>query len=148
MWTLWNKIYFIKNIFWKFYEVRSERGVSILALLGIYFDAVVVFVTNSSLLFRFAVAINVATGFETGTPELHFTLTYPWIRSSFLHRFVDDFTIEELCMTGYESLDGPEFVKPILPPMEDHPGLKVAKSQKLFSFSYQCRISFFNLVKK
>ena len=104
----------------------------ILGLLGMYFDAVVVFVTNSSLLFRFAMA----TGFETGTPELHFTLTYPWISSSFLYRFVDDFTIEELCMTGYESLDGPEFVKPILPPMEDHPGLKVAKSQKLFSFLY------------
>ena len=29
----------------------------ILAFLGIYFDAVVVFVTNSSLLFRFAMAI-------------------------------------------------------------------------------------------
>ena len=29
----------------------------ILGLLGKYFDAVVVFVTNSSLLFRFAVAI-------------------------------------------------------------------------------------------
>ena len=29
----------------------------ILDLLGMYFDAVVVFVTNSSLLFRFAVAI-------------------------------------------------------------------------------------------
>ena len=25
MWTLWNKIYSIKNSFWKFYEVRSER---------------------------------------------------------------------------------------------------------------------------
>ena len=25
MWTLWNKIYLIKNSFWKFYEVRSER---------------------------------------------------------------------------------------------------------------------------
>ena len=84
----------------------------------------------------------VATGFETG--DCTYTLTYPWISSSFLYRFVDDFTIEELCMTGYESLDGPEFVKPILPPMEDHPGLKVAKSQKLFSFSYQCRISFFD----
>ena len=29
----------------------------ILGLLGMYFDAVVVFVTNSSLLFRFALAI-------------------------------------------------------------------------------------------
>ena len=26
MWTLWNKIYFIKYSFWKFYEVRAERG--------------------------------------------------------------------------------------------------------------------------
>ena len=26
MWTLWDKIYLIKNSFWKFYEVRSERG--------------------------------------------------------------------------------------------------------------------------
>ena len=29
----------------------------ILGLLGMYFDAVVVFVTNSSILFRFAMAI-------------------------------------------------------------------------------------------
>ena len=40
MWTLWNKIYFIKNSFWKFYEVRSERGgfqlIQILSLLGMY----------------------------------------------------------------------------------------------------------------
>ena len=36
-------------------------------------------------------------------------------------------------MTGHESLDGPVFVKPIMPPMKDHPGLKVAKSEKLFS---------------
>ena len=26
MWSFWNKIYLIKNSFWKFYEVRSERG--------------------------------------------------------------------------------------------------------------------------
>ena len=26
MWTLWNKIYFIKSSFWNFYEVRTERG--------------------------------------------------------------------------------------------------------------------------
>ena len=31
--------------------------IQILGLLGMYFDTVVVFVTNSSLLFRFAVAI-------------------------------------------------------------------------------------------
>ena len=42
-----------------------------------------------------------------------------------LSRFVYDFEVEELCMTGHESLDGPEFVKPIMPPMKDHPGLKV-----------------------
>ena len=41
-------------------------------------------------------------------------------------------------MTGHESLDGPVFVKPILPPMKDHPGLNVAKSL----------ISYFHLVKK
>ena len=29
MWTLWSKIYFIKNGFWKFYEVLSERGIFI-----------------------------------------------------------------------------------------------------------------------
>ena len=40
MWTLWNKIYFIKNSFWKFYEV------------GVYFDAAVVFVKKTLLLFR------------------------------------------------------------------------------------------------
>ena len=43
------------------YEVRSERRISIdadfLGLLGMYFDAVVVFVTNHSLLFRLALAI-------------------------------------------------------------------------------------------
>ena len=26
MWVLWSKIYFIRNSFWKFYEVRSEKG--------------------------------------------------------------------------------------------------------------------------
>ena len=46
MWTLWNKIYLIKNSVWKFYEVMSERGgfqlMQILRPLGMYFDAVVV----------------------------------------------------------------------------------------------------------
>ena len=46
MWVLWSKIYFIENSFWKFYDVRSEKGgfqlLKILGLLGIYFDAVVV----------------------------------------------------------------------------------------------------------
>ena len=37
MWTLWNKIYNLKNSFWKFYELRL-----ILGLLAMYFDAVVV----------------------------------------------------------------------------------------------------------
>ena len=46
-------------------------------------------------------------------------------------------------MTGHESLDGPVFVKPIMPPMKDHPGLKVAKSQKLFSFSSHLQKSAF-----
>ena len=34
MWVLWSKIYFIRNSFWKFYEVRSERGISIDANSG------------------------------------------------------------------------------------------------------------------
>ena len=33
-WVLWCKIYFIRNIFWKFYEVRSKMGVSIDANSG------------------------------------------------------------------------------------------------------------------
>ena len=52
----WNfpflKIYFIKNV-WKV----GFQFMLILGLLGMYFDAVVVFVTKSSLLFRLAVAI-------------------------------------------------------------------------------------------
>ena len=61
MWTLGSMIYLIKNIFWKFYEVRSERGgfqlIQILGLLGMYFDAVVVEFKTFLLLFRLALAI-------------------------------------------------------------------------------------------
>ena len=46
------KIYIIKKV-WK----RGFQLMLILGLLGMYFDAAVVFVTNSSLLFRLAVAI-------------------------------------------------------------------------------------------
>ena len=57
MWTLWNKIYFIKNSFWKFYEVKSERGDFNWCWFWSSFDAVVVFVTSQTLLFRLALAI-------------------------------------------------------------------------------------------
>ena len=33
------KIYFIRNIFWKFYEMKSESKMQILGLSGMYFDA-------------------------------------------------------------------------------------------------------------
>ena len=46
------EIYFIKNV-WKV----GFQFMLILGLLGMYFDAVVVFVTKSSLFFRLAVAI-------------------------------------------------------------------------------------------
>ena len=49
---LFLKIYFIKKV-WK----GGFQLMLILGLLGMYFDAAVVFVTNSSLLFRLAVAI-------------------------------------------------------------------------------------------
>ena len=52
---------FINNSFWKFYEVRSDRGgfqlMQILGLLGMYFDAVVVEVQKYLLFFRLALAI-------------------------------------------------------------------------------------------
>ena len=55
------KIVSLKKLLLKFYDVRSEKGefqlMLILGLLGMYFDAVVVFFTNSSLFFRLAVAI-------------------------------------------------------------------------------------------
>ena len=41
MCTLWNKIYMIENSFWKFHKVLQ-----ILVLLGMYFDAMVVFFTR------------------------------------------------------------------------------------------------------
>ena len=54
--NFWNfsflKIYFIKNV-WKV----GFQFMLILGLLGMYFDAVVVLVTKSSLFFRLAVAI-------------------------------------------------------------------------------------------
>ena len=57
------------KIFWKFDEVRSERGgfqlMLILVLLGMYFDAVVVFITSQTLLFRLALAMLCQTGFFT-----------------------------------------------------------------------------------
>ena len=47
-----------KNSFWKFYKVRGWKGrfqlMPILVLLGMYFDAVVVFVTSQTLFFRLA----------------------------------------------------------------------------------------------
>ena len=49
---LFLKIYFIKNV-WK----QGFQFMLILGLLGIYFDAAVVFVTKSSLFFILAVAI-------------------------------------------------------------------------------------------
>ena len=51
MWTLWSKIYFIENSFWKFYEVRSKRRISIDADSGSDFHSAVVFVTRHSLSF-------------------------------------------------------------------------------------------------
>jgi hypothetical protein len=55
------KIYFIKNIFWKFYQVRSERRdfnwYRVWGLLGMYFDAVVVEVKTFLILFRLTLAI-------------------------------------------------------------------------------------------
>ena len=49
--TTASKIYFIKTVFEKF------QLMLILVLLGKYFDAVVVFVTSQTLLFRLALAI-------------------------------------------------------------------------------------------
>jgi len=64
-------------------------------------------------------------------------------------RFVDDFEIEELCMTGHESLDGPVFVKPILPPMKDHPGLNALwQDQKDREFNFDFKKSWAELDKK
>ena len=55
------KVLSLKNLLLKFYEVRSERGrfqlMLILGLLGVYFDAAMVFVTNSQLFFRLAMTI-------------------------------------------------------------------------------------------
>ena len=61
---LFLKIYIIKNV-WKV----GFQFMLILVLLGMYFDAVVVFVTKSSLLFRFAVAI--LCGSKTKLMEWH-----------------------------------------------------------------------------
>ena len=53
----------MENSFWKFYKVISEvwkrefQLMLILGLIGIYFDAAVVFVKKTSILFRLAVAI-------------------------------------------------------------------------------------------
>ena len=61
MWTLWNKIYSKKNQFLKIVLSEVWKGefqlIEILVLLGMYFDAVVVFVTSQTLLFRFALAL-------------------------------------------------------------------------------------------
>ena len=59
MWELLSKVYFIQ--FLKILLSEVWKGgfplMQILGLLGMYFDAAVVFVTNSSLLFWFAMAI-------------------------------------------------------------------------------------------
>ena len=46
-----SKIYFIRNNFWKFYEVRSEIDADS-GPLGMYFDAMVVKVEKSLILFQ------------------------------------------------------------------------------------------------
>ena len=53
MWTLWNKIPFINNSL-KFLWSEVWKGMLILGLLVMYFDAAVVFVKKTSLLFRLA----------------------------------------------------------------------------------------------
>ena len=44
---MWNNIYFIGNSFWKIYEVRSERGISIFVDYDPRYKAVIVFVSVS-----------------------------------------------------------------------------------------------------
>jgi hypothetical protein len=56
MLTLWNKIYFIKKIM-KWALKGGFQLMLILGLLDMYFDAAVVFVPKSSVLFRLALAI-------------------------------------------------------------------------------------------
>ena len=56
---MWSKIYFTrnrKNLWSMFWKGRFQL-IHILGLLGMYFDAVVVFVTKFSLLFRLVAAI-------------------------------------------------------------------------------------------
>ena len=51
-----------------------------------------------------------------------------------------DLKVEELVMTGPGSLDRPNMVEPIMPPVEDYPGLKALwKNQKEreFQFDFQ-----------
>ena len=52
------------------------------------------------------------------------------------------FKVEELAMTGPGSLDVPKRVKPIMPPVQDHPGLKAMwKDQKDRKFNFDFRRS-------
>ena len=60
MWRLCSKIYFIWNSFWKFYEVKSERGILILvenSSLGGHLYAIEVVGLVSLLLFRLSMVI-------------------------------------------------------------------------------------------
>ena len=59
MWTLWNKIYYIKTVFEKFMKWGLKGGISIDADsgTGMYFDAVVAEVKKNYLLLRLAPAI-------------------------------------------------------------------------------------------
>ena len=62
----------------------------ILGLLGMYFDAAVVFVTNSSLLFRFAMAIlcNVIFNIQLSNLDIHISKSpYEILRTLFEFKF-------------------------------------------------------------
>ena len=71
MWTLWNKICFIKNSFWKFYKVRSERGDFNSRPHGMYFDAVVVEVKTFLLFIRIGSGHTVAAETFCNVYELY-----------------------------------------------------------------------------
>ena len=70
MWTLWNKIYLIKNSFMKWGLKVGFQLMQMLGLLGMYFDAVSIEV-EKSLLFFFRLALAILWLHKTCHPNFY-----------------------------------------------------------------------------
>ena len=110
MWTLWNKIYFIKTVFENFMEWSLKGGFQLMLILvplGMHFDAVVVFVTSQTLLFWLALAILCTRPFFWPKTNNHLSkkflsLNITWVKVGKMSKILT-FKVNFLCQKGSKS---------------------------------------------